>query len=358
MTDTPMPVIDGHNDVLLSLYKPKPGEERSFFTRSEHGHLDLPRAREGGFAGGFFAVFIPPPPAETAEDAAPRTDPAKSLELPPPLDLGYAQREAMGLVAGLLKLEAESDGQMKIVRTADQMDACLRDGILAAILHFEGAEPIDPGLDALYVFHAAGLRSLGFVWSRPNAFATGVPFAFPHSPDTGPGLTDAGRELVRACNQLGIMIDNSHLNERGFWDVASLSDAPLVATHSCAHALCPTPRNLTDKQLDAIRDSNGLVGVNFGIGFLREDGDWTAETPLSRIVDHVRYIADRIGVAHVALGSDFDGARIPGDLKDAAGLPKLVDALRERGFDDAALRQITHENWQRVLRATWKDETS
>ncbi|HEY7021815.1 MAG TPA: dipeptidase [Ktedonobacterales bacterium] len=354
MADKPMPVIDGHNDVLLSVYKAEEGKERSFFTRSEEGHLDLPRAREGGFAGGFFAVFIPPPPAEMDPHAVATTGPTNSLELPPPLDLGYAQREAMGLVAGLLRLEAESEDQVKIVRTADEMDACLRDGILAAILHFEGSEPIDPGLDALHVFYAAGLRSLGFVWSRPNAFATGVPFAFPHSPDTGPGLTDAGRELVRACNSLGIMIDNSHLNEKGFWDVATLSDAPLVATHSCAHALCPTPRNLTDKQLDAIRDSNGLVGVNFGVGFLREDGDWTAETSLTRIVDHVRYIADRIGVEHVALGSDFDGARVPGDLKDAAGLPKLIGALGEDGFDDAALRLITHENWQRVLRATWK----
>jgi membrane dipeptidase len=352
MDETPMPVIDGHNDVLLSVYKPEEGKERSFFTRSEEGHLDLPRAREGGFAGGFFAVFIPPPPEEAKTYAG--TGPVNSLDLPPALDLGYAQREAMGLVAGLLRLERESDGQVKIVRTADEIGACLRDGALAAILHFEGAEPIDPGLDALYVFHAAGLRSLGFVWSRPNAFATGVPFAFPHSPDTGPGLTEAGRELVSVCNSLGIMIDNSHLNEQGFWDVAAISDAPLVATHSCAYALCPTPRNLTDKQLDAIRDSSGLVAVNFGVGFLREDGDWTAETSLTRIVDHVRYIADRIGVEHVALGSDFDGARVPGDLKDAAGLPKLIGALSASGFDDAALRQITHENWQRVLRATWK----
>jgi len=184
MADKPMPVIDGHNDVLLSVYRAEEGKARSFFTRSEEGHLDLPRALEGGFAGGFFAVFIAPPPDEAKTYAG--SGPANSLELPPPLDLGYAQREAISLTAGLLRLEAESLGQVKIVRTADEMDACLRDNILGAILHFEGAEPIDPGLDALHVFYAAGLRSLGFVWSRPNAFATGVPFAFPHSPDTGP----------------------------------------------------------------------------------------------------------------------------------------------------------------------------
>ena len=112
-------------------------------------------------------------------------------------------------------------------------------GNLAAVLHIEGAEAIDPELEALEVFYAAGLRSLGPVWSRPNVFGHGVPFRFPSSPDTGPGLTDAGKELVRACNRLRIMLDLTHLNEAGFWDVAALTDAPLVATHSNVHALCP-----------------------------------------------------------------------------------------------------------------------
>jgi membrane dipeptidase len=151
------------------------------------------------------------------------------------------------------------------------------------------------------------------------------------------------------------MVDLSHLNERGFWDVAALSDAPLVATHSCAHALCPHPRNLTDRQLDAIRETDGLVGVNFNVGFLRADGKPDPTTSLAEIVRHVRYIAERIGVAHVSLGSDFDGALMPGDLGDAAGLPRLVTALRESGFDDAALRQIAHENWERVLARTWRE---
>src|SRR5204862_5975253 len=114
-------------------------------------------------------------------------------------------------------------------------------GTIAAILHFEGAEPIDSQLNALEVFYRAGLRSLGLVWSRPNAFGEGVPFRFPSSPDTGPGLTAAGRELVRECNRLGILVDLSHLNERGFWDVADVTTAPLVATHSNAHALSATP---------------------------------------------------------------------------------------------------------------------
>ena len=115
--------------------------------------------------------------------------------------------------------------------------------MLAPVLHIEGAEAIDPNFELLDVLYEAGVRSLGPVWSRPNAFGHGVPFRRPSSPDTGPGLTDLGKELIGACNRLGILIDLSHLNERGFWDVAAISNAPLVATHSNAHALSPHSRN-------------------------------------------------------------------------------------------------------------------
>jgi membrane dipeptidase len=159
---------------------------------------------------------------------------------------------------------------------------------------------------------------------------------------------------VRACNRLGILVDLSHLNEAGFWDVAELSDRPLVATHSNAHALSPSSRNLTDAQLDAIRESGGVVGVNFAVGFLREDGGHEPSTPITEIVRHVDYLAQRMGVDHVAFGSDFDGALISEELGGAAGLPKLVEALRDAGYDEEAVAKITHENWLRVLRATWR----
>jgi membrane dipeptidase len=198
------------------------------------------------------------------------------------------------------------------------------------------------------------LRSVGIVWSRANIFASGVPFAFPAGPDTGPGLTDAGKRLVKACNELGILVDLSHLNEKGFWDVAQISSAPLVATHSCVHALCASTRNLTDKQLDAIRASNGIVGVNYNVPFLRADGARDAATTgVSEIVRHVDYMVEHMGIDHVALGSDFDGATMPGDLKDVAGLPKLMDALTKAGYDEAALRQIAYGNWLRILGQTW-----
>ena len=351
-----IPVFDGHNDTLLNLHLPNRGEDRSFFERSNLGHIDLVRASEGGFGGGFFACYTPNPEDDgwNEESALTVTEDGYVVSGAPPLDPEYARDFADGLVRDLFQLEKESGGALRVVRTADELEGCLRDGILAAILHFEGAENLGSAPGALETYYEAGLRSLGLVWSRPNVYAEGVPFKFPSSPDTGPGLTHAGRELVTECNRLGILVDLSHLNEKGFWEVAEISDAPLVATHSNAHALCPASRNLTDGQLDAIRDSDGMVGVNFAVAFLREDGGESEDTPLETVVRHVDYLVERVGIDRVGFGSDFDGAKVPGDIEDVAGLPSLLAALRDAGYDEASLRKLAHENWVRVLRSTWR----
>jgi len=117
----------------------------------------------------------------------------------------------------------------------------------ACLVQFEGAEAIDPGLESLELWYAAGLRSLGPVWSRANAFGFGVPFISPSTPDTGPGLTAAGRELVKRCAELGILVDVSHLNEAGFWDLARLELGPIVASHAAASAYPPRARPNTGK---------------------------------------------------------------------------------------------------------------
>src|SRR5215210_386261 len=319
-----IPVFDGHNDTLLNLHLPDRGEGRSFFERSEQGHMDLPRAREGGFGGGFFACYTPNPEDDgwTEESALTITENGYEVSDAPRLDPNYARGFSDELVAGLFRLQSE--GGLRVVRTADEIEGCLHDGTVAAILHFEGAENLGPDAGALEELYETGLRSLGLVWSRPNAYAYGVPFRFPSSPDTGPGLTGAGRDLVRECNRLGVLIDLSHINESGFWDVAGLSEAPLVATHSNAHALCPASRNLTDRQLDAIRDSDGMVGVNFAVAFLREDGGESEDTLLETVVRHVDYLVERVGIDGVGFGSDFDGAKVPEKIGDASGLPKLL----------------------------------
>ena len=384
----PLPILDGHNDTLLRYRRDGVDPLRAFLDGHPEGHVDLARARAGGFAGGFFAIFIPNRPpagldfreqapdleqhsetggrdgirnraagaAEAAREASAKgaraTGPPDGL--PPPIDGAYAHRAAAAMAADLLRIEAGTEGALRVVRSVADLRTCLETGAIAAILHLEGAEPIDTDLDTLELWVAAGLRSIGPVWSRANAFAEGVPFRMA-SPDTGPGLTEAGKRLVAACNRLGVMIDLSHLNEAGFWDVAEQSDAPLVATHSNAFEICPMTRNLTDRQLDAIRDSGGLTGLNFGVGFLREDAKWDADATLEDMVRHVDYMVARMGIEHVVIGSDFDGMRLPTAIGDVAGLPRLVDALRDAGYDEAALHQMGTGNWLRVLEATWKD---
>jgi membrane dipeptidase len=337
-------VFDGHNDAL---------------TRKDHaliasgrpgGDLDLPRMRAGGVRGAIFAVFT-----ASSDDGwipVPRDDGV--LEIQPAAPVAHAHAAAFATRAAGRLLALEAAGDVRVVRTAAELDAVRDgDGPPAAVLHLEGAEAIDAGLESLPLWYAAGLRSLGPVWSRSNDFAHGVPFIFPSSPDTGPGLTPAGHALVRRCAELGILVDLSHLNEAGFWDIARADVGPLVASHSGAHALCAASRNLTDRQLDAIGSSGGLVGIVFACPFLRADFADDADTPLELIAQHAAYVAERIGVEHVALGSDFDGATIPAPLGDVAGVPKLLAALRDIGFSEAEVGMIAWENWRRVLAAWW-----
>ncbi|HVW46644.1 MAG TPA: membrane dipeptidase, partial [Solirubrobacterales bacterium] len=299
-------VFDGHNDSLTR------ADHARFAGGREDGHLDLPRMAEAGMRGGIFAVFIRNP--ETA-DYRPRESKRPGGAGPAP-ELGreYAAAAATSAAGRLLALERA--GEMRVARTIADVDAAAAGGPPVAVLHLEGAEPIDPDLESLDLWYAAGLRSVGPVWSRPNAFGNGVRFRYPSTPDIGPGLTDAGRRLVRRCAELGIVLDLAHMNEAGFWDVAEIGAAPLVVSHAGAHAICPNSRNLTDAQIDAVGQTGGLVGIVFAPAFLRPDGKNQTDTPIDLIPRHARHIADRIGVDHVALGSDFDGTEVPDALGD------------------------------------------
>lgn len=346
----PIPFFDGHNDTLLKLLEkggPRPVE--AFIDGAPSADIDLPRAKAAGMAGGFFAMF--PPPVKEGLDAVVGSTASGDGKLPPILDIADAQASTNAMASILLRIEKA--GAIAICRDVAEIEAAVAAQKLAAIFHIEGAEAIDTDFRSLDVLYAAGLRSLGIVWSRENAFGTGVPFRHNADPDIGPGLTDAGKELVRVCNAMGVLIDLSHLNAAGFRDVAAISDKPLVATHSNVHAISPHARNLVDWQLAAIRESGGIVGLNYACGFLRSDGVMRTDTEVELMVRHVDALVEALGEDGVALGSDFDGAMMPAPIKDVTGVPRLLQALLDKGYGEALVAKIAMGNWMGVLKRTW-----
>ena len=354
MDNNQLPLIfDGHNDVLLKLYNMMDNKShQKFLNGYEGGHLDLPRIRKGGFGGGFFAIYIPSD-LDLASLMAEMSKPTYDIELPEEISFEVALPIAISKAAILSRIERESAGGVKICTNSAELRQCFESDVLAVIMHVEGAEALGEDFSGLEVLYRAGLRSVGPVWSRPTRFGHGVPFRFPASPDTGPGLTDLGKELVKVCNEFKIVVDLAHLNEAGFWDVAKLSDAPLIVTHSNAHALCELTRNLTDRQLAAVRDSGGVVGLNFATSAIRSDGQSTADTSIEEMIRHLDHLIKHLGMDGVALGSDFDGATISDEIVDVSGLPALRSKMRKHGYDERMMKKLCHENWFAVLERTF-----
>ena len=345
-----MKVFDGHNDVLSKLRK-SGGVRAAHSFQSETGnHVDQAKAERGGLAGGFFALWVESTGGGDYEEQMQQEH--YDVPLPPKVSQEKALQVVLEQTAILLQLQQL--GAVQLCTSIDTLKQAIDGEPIAAVLHMEGCEAIDPDFNALDVLHAAGLRSLGPVWSRSNAFGHGVPFRYPATPDIGTGLTDAGLELVRRCNSRGIMIDLSHLNLAGFLDVAQHSVHPLVATHSNAHSLCPHARNLTDEQLEIIRASGGMVGLNFASAFLRRDGRMLSDVPIEQMLRHLDYLIDALGESGVGLGSDFDGALVPAVIGDSAGLPVLVQAMREHGYGEELVTRVCHGNWVDVLARTWQ----
>jgi len=320
------PVLDGHEDFITAL----PEQKRDFLEESEKGHVDLPRARRGGLGGAFVSIWLS---NERAEQNA----------------VGYAMQE----LHDYLRICDRSDGQVRVVRTVAELDRALAEGAFAGILHFEGADPIAPSLKELRVFYEAGLRSLGIVWSRPTIFGYGVLF---RGPQPTAGLTEAGFRLVAECNRLGILLDISHLNPAGFWDLVRVIDRPFVATHSCVKAISPHVRNLDDDQIKAIAEKDGTIGIAFANAFLRPDMDrHNDDTPLELVLAHFEHVINLVGDRHVSIGSDYDGTEVPRALKDAAHLPALLRAFQRRGWSDDRIERICSGNFRRVLAAVWRE---
>lgn len=336
-------IFDGHNDVLLRLWKGRPGSLDGFASGS-NGHIDVPRAKEGGFSGGFFAIFVP---GDLEFDLAAVNKPKYALPLPDPLSHDEGLRVTLEQAAVLIELDRRGD--LALCRTVADIEAAMDVGRIAALMHIEGAEAIGPDLAALDVLYAAGLRSVGPVWSRHTIFGYGVPLSYPADPDIGPGLTDHGKALAQRVQDLGMVFDLSHLNAAGFWDVAELG-LPLIATHSNAHAICPHARNLTDDQLRAIGETGGIVGLNYVTAFLRPDGQMLRDGAYEHMIPHLDHMIELAGEDHVGLGSDFDGGVMPAEIGSVAGLGMLRRAMDAAGYGEDLIAKICHGNWLACLR--------
>ena len=319
------PVLDGHEDFLTAM----PRQKRDFLVESAEGHVDLPRARRGGLGGAFVSIYVNDREAEL-----------------------NAVGRAIEELNDYWRLCDRADGQVRVVRSVEELDRALADGTFAGILHFEGADPISYSIKELRVFYEAGLRSLGLVWSRSTIFGHGVRF---EGPQPEGGLTDAGRALVTECNRLGIVLDVSHLNAAGFWDLHRVTERPFVATHSCVKAVTPHVRNLADDQIRAIAEKDGTIGIAFANSFLRPDMQRNDDTPLDLVLAHFEHVIRLVGDRHVSIGSDYDGTDVPRELKDVAHLPALLREFQRRGWSDDRLEAVCYGNFRRVLQAVWRE---
>lgn len=336
-----VPVFDGHNDTILKLEISARHEQPIDFTEAGTKlDIDLHKARAGNFAGGFFAMYTPSQFLGRGEEFR-MDDPANFTAV----DQSVALDFTLAMFARLRRMSRDLPDDLAICSDGADIRTAMASNKIAILPHIEGAACIDTNFNALEILHAAGLRSLGLVWSRPNAFGYGAPMEAQPVLDPGQGLTAAGFDLVRECDRLGVLIDLSHLTEAGFWDVAKTTTRPLIATHSNAHAVSPSARNLTNQQLKAVAESGGVVGLNFHVGFLREDCADNADTPILQMIKHLDHMITVLGEDGVALGSDFDGCIIPGEMADASGLPKLIAAMRQSGYGETLIAKICHQNW-------------
>ncbi|NCB29834.1 MAG: membrane dipeptidase [Clostridia bacterium] len=314
-------IVDLHCDTITCVVALSGGKDR---LAKSGGHIDLPRLRAGGALMQAFAIFAPAEP------------------LPELRPLGDTPEAIVEAACRWYKKElAENEGEIAPVRVFGDLEKNRAQGKISALLTLEdGAVVKTPAdLDALY---EKGVRMIALTWNFANSL--GFPNAIDE--DRGKGLTELGRVAVGRMEELGMVVDVSHLSDGGFADVAALAKKPFVASHSNARALCDHPRNLTDGMLHTLADKGGATGLNFYNLFV---GD-AKETTIASILRHALHIRKVAGMEALCLGSDFDGISCELEFRDYAGYPALLRAF-ERHFTPREMDLLTHGNALRILKA-------
>ncbi|MFD0671659.1 dipeptidase [Cohnella sp. GCM10027633] len=307
-----MKVTDLHADVICKLLE-NPGMRWGNDARDDLFDVTPQRLSEGGISLQVFALYLP-------DKVARNTD-------------------TLFRAAELFWSEILTSPRMKLIRRPGDIADAEREGRIGAILSLEGADGLQGQLWALRLMHRLGLRLLGPTWNNANWACDGA------MEPRGGGLTRAGKELVAECGKLGILIDVSHLSERGFWDVSQQSAKPIFASHSNVRAYKEHPRNLRDDQLKELIRAGGLIGVTFVPWFLTEREQATTDD----VLRHVEYVCAFGGESNVAFGSDFDGIdRHPVGLRHPGQYPALIEALLKR-YPESLVRGFAGENANRFF---------
>ena len=362
-------VTDSHNDILSVCV-----EKGYRFDEKLKGktHSDLKRMREGGIDVQVFSIFC---------DGS--------------YGKGRAYKMAIREIDSLYTAAARNPAQMRIVKGTHDLEEALQHHQLAAMMGVEGGHMIEDNMAYLDSFHQRGVCYMTLTWNNSTSWATSARDESRDSDLQRPkGLNEWGRNLVRKMNEMGMMVDVSHIGEQTFWDVMKITTKPVLASHSDVYRLCPVPRNLKDSQILAIAKNGGVIDVNFYPGFVdstynKKEAAFNARhkqerdsllkinpesyyasdyleskyknevqamrPPLSMLIDHIDYLVKLAGIDHVGLGSDLDGISItPKGIDDITDYPLITKELMKRGYSDKDIKKILGENFLRVYRANQK----
>lgn len=317
-------VFDGHSDILSDVTEKRLAGQNDVINRH---HLE--RLKKGGTEGAIFVIWVDPP---YDGDPSIRT------------------RDIMNCAKDEFK-----EADIRVVSCFDDIENALHDGKFYVIPGIEGLSAIGADYDQIDRYYEFGCRHAMLTWNEENALATGVR----GNPERG--LTEAGKKAVKKIYDRGMIMDVSHLNERSFWDVAGCANGMITASHSNAKALCNAKRNLTNDQIKEIGRSDGIIGINSYAEFA---GDRPEERTAERLVEHVLYIADLIGIEHVGCGFDFfeflneESMKAMTDsntpavqgIEDSSKVQVLFEKLKEKGLSQDELEMIGYKNWHRVIR--------
>jgi membrane dipeptidase len=315
-------VIDTHCDTLLSYFRQRGRPQRRLGERSETGHLDLPRMIEGGLTCQTFGIY-------TGNKAIVPDANLKALQA---IDIFYES--------------IERHPEIVAVTGPNEIEAAKKAGKCCGMLSLEGAEPLMGDIGLLRVFYRLGVRILSFTWNYRTPFADGL-----SARRANGKLTDLGVQALNEMDRLGIVFDVSHLCDSNYWDVADVMKGPFIASHSNSRAIADISRNLSDDMIVALADHGGVMGLNFGAGFVLQGAD----PDVSHLVDHIDRVDKLVGIDHVGLGSDFDGiGKTPVGLEDATGLPNITREMVRRDYSDEDIKKVLGDNFMRVFRQVMK----